>query len=146
MNRYFEETILNADPIDLIRLLYQKAISCVEDARVHLREKRIGQRVVAINRAYGVLAELIASLRGEAAPDISRQLRSIYLYVQQRLLDANLQETEKPLTEVLGLLATLDEGWAGAAAALSAGAHSKIQPLTPAADGRAEEERFAVHA
>jgi flagellar protein FliS len=146
MNRYFEETILNADPIDLIRLLYQRAISCVEDARVHLREKRIAPRSAAINRAYAVLAELIASLRPEAAPEISRQLCSLYFYIQQRLLDANLQQAEQPLTEVLSLLATLDEAWAGAAAALSSAGQSNVPAWTSAGDSCPQGERFAVHA
>src|SRR5579871_6254796 len=112
MNRYFEETIQNADPIDLIRLLYQRAISSVEDAREHLRQKRIAARCAAINRAYAVLAELIVSLRTEAEPEISHRLRVLYLYMQQRLLEANMQQAEAPLSEVLGLLTTLDEGWA----------------------------------
>lgn len=147
MNRYYEETILNADPIDLIRLLYQKAIACVQDAREHLRRKRIAQRVAAINRAYAVLAELIASLRAEAAPEISNQLRNLYFYIQQRLLEANVQQTETPLDEVLGLLTTLDEAWAGAAAAISSSAGvSKTPGWTPPGDVGADQERFAVHA
>jgi flagellar secretion chaperone FliS len=119
MNRYFEETVLNADPIDLIRLLYQRAISSVEDAREHLRRKQIAQRSAAIMRAYAALAELLSALRPEAAPEIAVRLRNLYAYMQQRLLDANMQQAEKPLVEVLSLLTTLEEGWAGAAASLS---------------------------
>ena len=146
MNRYYEETILNADPIDLIRLLYQKAISCIEDARVHLREKRIAQRSAAINRAYMVVAELIASLQPEAAPEISGQLRRLYAYIQQRLLDANLQQAEEPLIEAWGLLTTLEEGWAGAAVKLCSEENPRAQAWTPAGDPWTEGERFAVHA
>lgn len=120
MNRYFEETILNADPIDLVRLLYQRAISSVQDAREHLRQKQIPQRSAAIMRTYAVLAELLATLRPEEAPEIACRLRNIYGYMQQRLLDANMQQAEKPLVEVLSLLTTLEEGWAGVAASLSA--------------------------
>jgi flagellar protein FliS len=135
MNRYFEETILNADPIDLIRLLYQRAISCVEDAREHLRERRIAERTAAINRAYSAVAELLASLHPDAAPGISKQLGGLYIYIQQCLVEANLRQTEAPLLEARGLLTTLEEGWAGAAAALASG-----QQLKQQAAG------FAVHA
>jgi flagellar secretion chaperone FliS len=144
MNRYFEETILNADPIDLIRLLYQRAISSVEDAREHLRERRVVQRTAAINRAYSVVSELIASLRPDAAPELFQQLHRLYLYIQQRLLDANFRQAEEPLTEVLSLLTTLEEGWAGAAAALS-GAEPPKQHAW-GMGGAAEPERQAVHA
>jgi flagellar protein FliS len=151
MNRYFEETIRNADPIDLIRLLYQRAISSVEDAREHLREKRIAKRSAAIIRAYAVVAELIASLRPEAAPELTRQLRRLYSYILQRLMDANMQQAEKPLIEVLELLKTLEEGWAGASAALSSGEAAAVSAgksagiASGAGVDRTEGERFAVH-
>ena len=41
MNPYFEQKILSVDPIELIRLVYQRARSSVADAREHLRNKRI---------------------------------------------------------------------------------------------------------
>jgi len=146
MNRYFEETILNADPIDLIRLLYQRAISSLEDAREHLREKRIAQRSAAINRAYAVVAELIASLRPEAAPELARQLSHLYSYILQRLLDANSQQAEKPLVEVLDLLKTLEEGWAGAAATLSSAGTAAESGREFTGVERPEGDRVAVQA
>lgn len=148
MNRYFEETILNADPIDLIRLLYQRAISSVQDARKHLGQRQIAQRSAAIMRAYAVIAELLSALRPEAAPEIAGRLRNLYVYMQQRLLDANMQQAEKPLVEVLSLLTMLDEGWAGAAACLSA----KEKVTGPVAytwrepSDASEEMQFAVRA
>ena len=119
MNPYFEQTILNADPIDLIGMLYQRAISCARDAREHLRNKRIAERSAAILRAYSAVAELLAALRPEVAPELSGRLRSLYCYIQQRLLDANMQQADHPLAEALGLLITLEEGWSGVAAQLA---------------------------
>ena len=145
MNRYFEETIINADPVDLIRLLYQRAISCVQDAREHLRNKRIADRSAAIMKAYRVLAELMSALRPDAAPELAGHLRNLYAYMQQRLLDANMQQADPPLAEVASLLTTLEEGWAGVAASLSPKQevfHLDRQP----ADSHEEMEGFAVQA
>lgn len=119
MNPYFEQTILNADPIDLIRMLYQRAISSVRGAREHLREKRIAERSAAILQAYAAIGELLAALRPEVAPELSARLRNLYFYVQQRLLDANMQQADPPLAEALGLLITLEEAWSGVAAQLA---------------------------
>jgi flagellar protein FliS len=119
MNPYFEQTILNADPMDLIRMLYQRAISCVRDAREHLQHKRIAERSKAIMRAYAALGELLAALRPEHAPELSGRLQSLYFYMQQRLLDANMRQSDEPLAEVLRLLSTLDEAWSGVAAQLA---------------------------
>jgi flagellar protein FliS len=119
MNPYFEQTILNADPTELIKMVYQRAISCVRDAREHLRHKRIAERSAAITRAYKALEELLAALRPEMAPDLAENLRGLYFYMQQRLLDANIQQADQPLEEVLGLLVTLAEAWSGVVAKLA---------------------------
>src|SRR5580704_16947329 len=119
MNQYLEQTILSADPIDLIGMVYQRAIFCVRDARDHLRHKRIAARSAAIMGAYSALAELLAALRPEMAPELAGRLQSLYFYMQRRLLDANAQQIDQPLAEVLSLLSTLAEGWSGVAAELS---------------------------
>jgi flagellar protein FliS len=115
MNPYFEQSILNADPIHLVRLIYQRAISCVRDAREHLQCGRIAERSASITRAYAALEELLSALRPESAQELSGRLQSLYFYMQQRLLDANLQQADQPLAEVLGLLMTLAEAWSGVA-------------------------------
>lgn len=145
MNRYFEETILNADPVDLIRLLYQRAISSVQESREHLRNKRIAERSAAIMKAYLILAELTSALRPETAPELAGRLRNLYAYMQQRLLDANMLQTEQPLTETLSLLTTLEEAWAGVSASLSP--KQEVFHLGhPADHAHQEMQRFAVKA
>jgi flagellar secretion chaperone FliS len=118
MNPYVEHTILNADSIELVRMMYQRTISWVLDARGHLMHKRVARRSEAIMRAYAVLAELLGALRPEIAPELSRRLQDLYLYMQQRLLDSNMQQIDPPLAEVLELLITLDGAWSGVAAQL----------------------------
>jgi flagellar protein FliS len=121
MNPYFEQKILSVDPIELIRLVYQRARSSVADAREHLRNKRILERSAAINRAYMAIHELKSALQPEVAPELCGRLQSLYLYMQKRLLEANMRQEDAPLAEVLKLLTTLEEGWSGVAKELAAG-------------------------
>jgi len=111
MNQYFEQMVLSASPVELIRLLYQKAIASTRNAREHLRCGRIPERCSAINNAYLILGELDRSLREEEAPELATRLRALYVYMQGRLLDANLKQQDEPLGDVLGLLITLQEAW-----------------------------------
>lgn len=111
MNQYFEQMVLSASPMELIRLLYQKAIDSTRNAREHMKNRRIAERSSAINSAYMVVTELAASLRQEEAPELANRLRALYAYIQERLLDANLKQQDEPLAEVLGLLITLAEPW-----------------------------------
>jgi flagellar protein FliS len=119
MNPFFEQTILNAEPIELSVIIFQHAISCVREAREHLRQKKIAERSAAIGRAYAALGELLGSLSPQAEPTLSNRLGGLYSYMQQRLLDANLQQVDQPLAEVLGLLNTLAEAWSGVAAEMA---------------------------
>jgi len=121
MNPYFEQKILSVDPIELIRLVYQRARSSVADAREHLRNKRIRERSAAINRAYMAIHELLSALQPEVAPELCGKLQSLYLYMQERLLEANMRQEDPPLAEVLKLLTTLEEGWSGVAKELAGG-------------------------
>ena len=127
MNAYFEQMILSASPMELVRLMYDQAILCVRDARRYLSQRKITERSKAIMKAYGLVAELLTSLNQEQAPELSAGLRNLYLYIQGLLLAANCDQTDQPLAEAQALLGTLSEAWkqvpdlrAEAAAALAA--------------------------
>jgi flagellar protein FliS len=130
MNTYFEQMILSASPVELIRILYQCALSAVRDAREHLRGGRIAERSRTINKAYDVLTELTGALRPAEAPELAARLRALYCYMQGRLLEANFRQTDAPLEEVLMLLTTLAEGWKEAPEASNPGSASRgSEPL-----------------
>jgi flagellar secretion chaperone FliS len=111
MNAYFEQMILSASPIELVRLMYQRAIASVTDAREHLRAGRIRERADAIKKAYAIIAELMASLDAEKAPELVLNLRRLYCYMQERLLEANFRQKDAPLEETARLLNTLADAW-----------------------------------
>ncbi len=108
---YVESRVFSADGIELIRLLYQACTSAVRDARRHLENREIAERSRCITRAWEILAELVHSLDRERGGEIAVRLGGLYDYMQRRLLEANIQQADAPLAEVLGLLTTLSEGW-----------------------------------
>ncbi len=108
---YLESRVLSADNIELVQILYQGAFDAVERARRHLAEGDIAARSRQISKASAILAELAVSLDHNAGGDLSRTLLELYDYMQRRLIEANLQQSEPILAEVSRLLATLLEGW-----------------------------------
>jgi flagellar secretion chaperone FliS len=110
---YLESRVLSADPLELVRMLYQAAISHVRDARRHLDAGDIMARCRAISDAGEILTELTAALDHERGGDISRRLASLYDYMQRKLVEANCRQDDAILGEVLGLMATLSEAWNG---------------------------------
>ena len=110
---YLESRVMTADPLELVNLLYQACTQAVREARYHLAEGRIVERSREINKAFEIVTELGAALDHERGGEISQRLALLYDYMQRRLLEANMQQSDAPLADVLGLLSTLSEAWAG---------------------------------
>lgn len=108
---YLESRVLSADPLELICLVYQHAIDMVHESRKHLASGDIAARSRSISRAIAAVCELEGSLDHAAGGEISRNLAALYLYLRQRLTEANLRQQDAPLAEAASLLATLAEGW-----------------------------------
>jgi flagellar protein FliS len=109
--QYLEAEVLGADPVKLVNLLYSGAIEAAGAARRYLAKGDIARRSRQINRVWGILFELLQSLDRERGGEIATQLAALYIYMQQRLMEANMRQTDAPLAEVESLLGTLAEAW-----------------------------------
>jgi len=110
---YLESRIYAADPVELVRLLYQGCLETVREARRQLAAGEIAARARSISKACAILTELIVSLDRERGGEVARRLTALYDYMQRKLIEANFRQADEPLSEVLALLATLAEGWEG---------------------------------
>jgi flagellar protein FliS len=110
---YLESRVLSANPLELVHMLYQGCAQSVREARHYLAQGEIGERSRTINKACEILMELNGALDHERGGEIAQRLAQLYVYMQARLLEANMQQTDGPLAEVQQLLATLGEAWEG---------------------------------
>jgi flagellar secretion chaperone FliS len=108
---YFDDEVLAASPLKLIQMLYGAALDSIADARRHVRQKNISARTRSINKAIGLVTELSACLNHEADILLCRNLAGLYGYVVRLLIEANVKQTESPLTEAEALLLPLAEAW-----------------------------------
>jgi flagellar secretion chaperone FliS len=120
---YLEQRILSADPVELVHMLYQAALTGVGDARRHLAEGQILPRARSISKVCEILLELNTSLDYERGGEMSVRLSQLYGYMHRQLVDANSRQIDASLAEVASLIATLMEGWASVRAA--------VQPPAP---------------
>ena len=109
-NAYLESTVMSADPLDLVRILYRHAIDSVQDAR-RFPAGDIAARSRAICAAIAAISELDSSLDRTAGGTISQNLAALYHYLRQRLTEANLQQKDEMLAEAESLMTTLAEAW-----------------------------------
>lgn len=103
--------IRTATPEMLIVKLYEGALRFIRNARAHQEAGEIAARATAISRALAIVNELQHSLDLEAGGDVARNLDSLYFYVTDRLLEANVRSSIAALDEASGILSTLNEAW-----------------------------------
>ena len=105
--------MMGSNPMQLIIALYEGGISAVQEAQRCFVTNDIMGRANAVTKAINILSELQISLNHdkEEAKELSANLKNLYTYMQQRLVQANLQKTPEPLAEVEGLLRTMLESW-----------------------------------
>ncbi len=117
---YVAERVLTASPLELIRMLYEGALSSIDLAIEMLHSNDIMARGRAITKAIGIIHELRSSLKSGPQPEIASSLGGLYAYMQTRLLEAHAKQSEEALLEVSRLLKCLYEGWLGVMRQLAA--------------------------
>ena len=108
---YLEQEILSASNLQLVHILYQSAINELRDAKRNMASRQIAAKCANFSKACALIGELLTSLDLDAGGEIAARLKALYEYMLTRLLFANARNLEEPLTEVMALLSTLDEGW-----------------------------------
>jgi flagellar protein FliS len=103
--------IRTATPEMVIVKLYEGALRFIRAARAHQEAGQIAGRATAIAKALAIVNELQHSLNLERGGEIARNLDSLYFFVTDRLLEANLRGTTAPLDVATSILSTLNEAW-----------------------------------
>lgn len=108
---YKETQIETASPVRLIVILYDIIISSIDQALIHLENKKYDLLNKELSRAQDGLIELIVSLDFEKGGDIANNLYSIYLYCSRRLFEGNIEKNKDMLLEVKNILLKLRDAW-----------------------------------
>ncbi|MFT3757619.1 flagellar export chaperone FliS [Thauera sp.] len=111
-----ETSVDAASPHKLILMLYDGALLALGTALVAVRNKDIPTKGQSISKAINIIDNgLKVSLDMNAGGDLAGRLNALYEYMSERLLYANLHSSEAALNEVINLLSSLREAWAGIA-------------------------------
>lgn len=120
-HRYAHTQAETASRERLMVLLFEAALKHMRTAAAALERGRPAEARPGIARSGDIVALLQASLDHSRAPELCDRLSEIYRFVCQRLLQANVDTDPRALREAERALAPVAEGFAGAAASLSAG-------------------------
>jgi flagellar secretion chaperone FliS len=109
--RYQQNQIMSANPVQLVVLLYEGALSQVSSAIHAIHNRNIEARTNHINRACAMIAELQSGLDMQKGGEIAVSLNRLYGYITRRLCEANWQNSVARLEEIQKLLSPLWSAW-----------------------------------
>jgi flagellar protein FliS len=103
--------VTTVDKGRLIVLLYEGAINFLRQAKESIEAGDISGKSNNINRALDIIAELNQSLNMNEGGEISNNLRKLYLFWSEHLIQAKIRKDTKNIDEVIGMLSSLNEAW-----------------------------------
>jgi flagellar secretion chaperone FliS len=106
-------SVSQADPHQLIQLLYDGAIAAIIQARHALATNNAEVKSTTIAKALRIVDEgLKASVETGDSPELADNLRGLYDYMVNLLIRANVNNDDALLAEVATLLGELRSAWA----------------------------------
>ena len=103
--------IEGASPHRLIQMLMEGALGRISKAKASIKSNDVAEKGKLISSAISIIGGLRDSLDHDAGGQIAANLESLYEYMTNRLLEANINNDESILTEVAGLLTEIKTAW-----------------------------------
>ncbi|QGU00397.1 Flagellar biosynthesis protein FliS [Candidatus Syntrophocurvum alkaliphilum] len=126
-NTYKKAKVETVAPGKLLLMLYDGAVKNIINAQKEIEDKDYNKAHQSIIKTQDIIVELMSTLNMDY--EISNNLFSLYEYMRNQLVEANINKDVKPLEEVKGLLSELRGAWQEAINATnSASASNNAQP------------------
>jgi flagellar protein FliS len=106
-----KQEISQADPHKLTLMLMQGTLDKLAYTKGCIERKDYAGKSEHISRATAILMNLRDTLELEAGVEVAGNLYSLYDYMIQRLIDANVQNNLKIVDEVINLLLPIKTAW-----------------------------------
>lgn len=107
--QYQQNEINSAEPGKLTLMLYNGTVKFNSLAIKYLEEKNIEKTNYYIQKVQAIISELMVTLNPEI--ELSKNLMSLYDYINRRLIEANIKKDRQILLEVQELLEELRDTW-----------------------------------
>jgi flagellar protein FliS len=109
--QYKRTQVTTVDKGRLIVLLYEGAIKFLRQAKECSETGDIPGKAGFINRALDIIAELNQSLNMNEGGEISVNLRKLYLFWSDHLIQGKIKKDSKNIDDVLKMMSSLCEAW-----------------------------------
>lgn len=110
-NTYKKSQIETASPIDLIIMLYDRAIVLLDKAKNEILEKKYEGKNTSLTKATDIVFELLTTLDNDKGGEIATSLSRLYNFVIREITTANTSLSTKELNNAKRILSELRESW-----------------------------------
>ncbi|NPA40989.1 MAG: flagellar export chaperone FliS [Aquificae bacterium] len=113
---YLQNMVENANPIRLVVMLYDKAITCIEEAVEAIKNgledtQNVKTKAENLTKVMDILIVLKASLDSDKGQDIAKNLDEIYEALINEVLRINMTNDLEALLKVKEVMEELREAW-----------------------------------
>lgn len=109
--KYKNTSVQSASREKLLLMLYEAAIRFIKKAIKAIEDKDIAERGVNIGKAYDIFMELNNTLDHQSGGEIANNLEQLYMFITDKLTQANIKGDAEALKSVLKITETLYAGW-----------------------------------
>jgi flagellar secretion chaperone FliS len=106
---YQNNTVTTASPGELTLMLYNGCIKFIQLAKKGIQDKNIEQKNTNIQKVQNIVSELMVTLNTDV--EVSKNMMSLYDFINRRLVDANVKNDVKALEEAEGLVVEFRDTW-----------------------------------
>ncbi|WP_233277427.1 flagellar export chaperone FliS [Paenibacillus durus] len=108
---YQQNKYQTASPHRLTLMLYNGAIQFAGKAKQAITEGDISQTNKYIQKTQDIVYELMSALNQKEGGEIARNLKNLYFYMIERLIEANIKKNTASIDEVVAMLQELKSAW-----------------------------------
>ena len=102
-----------ASPIELVLLLTDGLLEELARARAHIVGKRYEARAASINKCVDIISGLSSSLDFDGGGQVVSNLANLYEFCAVHLNAAGVKQDPGMVDEVVKIMTTIRQGWAG---------------------------------
>ena len=112
IDQYRKSSVSSASPLRLVVMLYDGALRFMEAGKHAMGKGDVYAQNENIQKAQSIITELMATLDMDQGGEVAGNLSSLYSYIYQRLVEANIEDKPEHIDECAQLLRDLRESWA----------------------------------
>ncbi|WP_368297454.1 flagellar export chaperone FliS [Cytobacillus firmus] len=106
---YQQNSVNTASPGELTLMLYNGCLKFIHQAKKAIEEKNIELKNTNIQKAQSIIQELMVTLNMDI--EVSKNMMSLYDFMNRRLMEANIKNDASILDEVEGLVTEFRDTW-----------------------------------